>query len=284
MRSISSNMIQQLKSKFPKWCNDTEQGKYDLCLSNDLDSLLSCLYLQQIRGYQINYFYDFSNIFKAKNTGKQVIGVDMALERGKVWDNHITKISRTDRVNPNSANVNSVTGISRDNYYTKYCGSTLLQIISYHNVPMPESREGKIILLAIDSTFLGYFNNDFRAINRSWLEQLELFELLDILDSGIHKCEFYRVKSQYNLDAPIRVNENGILETNINLAAMQGLFEFPLSLSAEQFKLTHTFENTGRYELAKDKEYSKHDINGLYSMALTHKNKFKFTMGSKTVY
>lgn len=273
-------MKQELKSKFPKWTNDIEQGKYDLCLSNDLDSLLSCLYLKQIKGYEINYFYDFSNVFKANNTGKQVIGVDMALERGKVWDNHITKLHRSDQVNPDSANVNAVTGISRDNYYTKFCGSTLLQILSYYNVPLPKSREGKLILLAIDSTFLGYYHNDFKEINRSWLERLELHELIEVLETEPTKQEFYRVKKLYNLDAPIRVNDTGNLYSDIDLAAMQGLFEFPLLLSEEQFKLTHKFEHTGRFELDRKKDYSKHNINGLYSMALTHKNKFKFTAGS----
>ncbi|GIP51820.1 hypothetical protein [Paenibacillus vini] len=276
-------MIKQLKSKFPAWTNDQQQGKYDLCLSNDLDSLLSCLYLKHVKGYEINYFYDFTALYNANNTGKPLIGVDMALERGKVWDNHITKLSRSDKVNPDSANVNAVTGISRDNYYTKYCGSTLLQIISFYNIPLPLSREGKIILLAIDSTFLGYFHNDFRAINRNWLEQLELYELLHMLDSGIHKSEFYRVKQQYNLDAPIKVNENGILETEIDLAAMQGFFDFPLSLSAEKFNQTYTFNQTSKFEMDRNKEFSKHNINGLFSIALTHKNKFKYTSGIKAV-
>lgn len=276
---LASNMIEQLKSKFPTWTNDQQQGKYDLCLSNDLDSLLSCLYLKHLKGYEINYFYDFTALYKANDTGKPLIGVDMALERGKVWDNHITKLSRSDKVNPDSANVNAVTGISRDNYYTKFCGSTLLQIISYYSIPLPISREGKIILLAIDSTFLGYYHNDFQAINRNWLEQLELYELLHMLDSGIHKSEFYRVKQQYNLDAPIKVNENGILETEIDLAAMQGFFDFPLSLSAEKFNKTYTFNQTSKFEMDRNKEFSKHNINGLYSIALTHKNKFKYTSG-----
>lgn len=280
---FTSNMIEQLKSKFPAWAYDNVHGKYDLCLSNDLDSLLSCLYLKQNKEYNINYFYDFTALYKANDTGKPLIGVDMALERGKVWDNHITKLSRSDKVNPDSANVNAVTGISRDNYYTKFCGSTLLQIISYYSIPLPISREGKIILLAIDSTFLGYYHNDFRAINRNWLEQLELYELLHMLDSGIHKSEFYRVKQQYNLDAPIKVNENGKLETEIDLAAMQGFFDFPLSLSAEKFNQTHTFNQTSKFEMDRNKEFSKHNINGLYSIALTHKNKFKYTSGIKAV-
>ncbi|MFI2857556.1 hypothetical protein ACH6EH_10455 [Paenibacillus sp. JSM ZJ436] len=276
-------MQQTLRDKFPQWTNETEQGKYDLCLSNDLDSLLSCLYLKWIKGYEVNYFYDFNHVYKANVTGKKVIGVDIALEQGMIWDNHITKLHKLDRVNPNAANVNAVTGISRDNYYHKFCGSTLLQILSYYKVPLPKNREAKLILMAIDSTFLGYYSKDFKETNRNWLERLELYELIDLLESEPTKQEFYRVKKQYNLDAQIQVNDNGILTSNIDLAAMQGLFEFPLSLSAEQFNLTHTFKTSRPYELDKGKEYSKHDIKGLYSIALTHKNKFKYTAGTLAV-
>ncbi len=276
-------MQKQLKDKFPEWCKDSQQGKYNLYMSNDMDSLLSCLYLKWIKGYEITRFYDFHNIYETQHNVKEFIGVDMALEQGKVWDNHITKLHRTDTVNPESANVNSVKGIDRSDYFTKYAGSTLLQIISYYNIPLPKSRDGKLILLAIDSSYLGYYNKDFKARNRYWLEQLELFELIDLMDSEPTINEFKRVKRQYNLGAQITVDENGILQTDINLAAMQGLFEFPLSLSADKFSMTHTFNTTGCYQFKNGEDNSKHEINELYSIALTHRDKFKWTSGCMAI-
>jgi hypothetical protein len=158
----------------------------------------------------------------------------------------------------------------------------LLQILSYYNIPLPKSREGRLIILAIDSTFLGYYSRDFKAINQKWLKKLELFDLLDVLESEKTANEFLRVKKQYNLDSQIKAIE-GKLHTNIDLAAMQGFFDFPLYLPADQFHMTHTFKRTSQFQLDRNKEYSKHDINGLFSIALTHKNKGKYTAGCKAV-
>lgn len=276
-------MKQQLKAKFPQWCNDSQLGNYNLYMSNDLDSLLSCLYLKHIKGYEVTRFYDFYNIYETRHNNKEFIGIDMALEQGKVWDNHITRLNRMDIANPESANINSVSDINRKNYRTKYAGSTVLQILSYYNIPLPQSREGKLILLAIDSSFAGYYNSDFKDVCLNWLEQLELYELIDILKSGTSINEFKRVKKQYNLGSAIRVNDNGKLETEINLAAMQGLFEFPLNLSAEKFTRTHTFETTGSWTMGKYDNNGKDEIRNLYSIALTSKDKFKYTLGLKTV-
>lgn len=272
----------ELKSKFPAWVNDNEFGKYDLCLSNDIDSLLSCMYLQHIKGYQINYFYDFRSIYKAKYTGKKTVGVDIALESGMTWDNHIVKINPNDHINPLTANVNALNGIHQGNYYTKYCGSTLLQILSYYDIALPKSREGKLILLAIDSSFKGFYSEFFKETNVRWLEQLELYDLIDLLHTTLQD-EFHEIKKKYNLDKQISVNQNGKLHTNIDLAAMQGFFDFPLDLPAETFTLTHQFAKVDRFELKKDKEYSKNDIHRLFSFALTHKYKGKFTAGCRAV-
>lgn len=95
--------------------------------------------------------------------------------------------------------------------------------------------------------------------------------------------EFKRVKQQYNLGSVIRVNENGILQTEINLAAMQGLFEFPLDLSEEKFTRTHTFETTGCWTMGKFDNNGKDEIKDLYSIALTSKDKFKWTSGCMAI-
>ncbi len=145
-------MKQQLKAKFPKWVNDKEHGKYNLCMSDDMDSLLSCLFLNSMFGYEVKYFYNFNSIYSAQHEKKPTICVDIAIEKGMTWDNHVVKISDNDIVNPESANINAINGINRDSYFTKYAGSTLLQILSYYDVPMPKNKEALLILLDIDSS------------------------------------------------------------------------------------------------------------------------------------
>lgn len=271
-------MKQQLKAKFPQWVNDTqEQGKYNLCMSDDLDSFLTCIFLYSLFGYQIKHFYDFQCIYSAQCEKKPTISVDIAVEKGMTWDNHVVKISSNDIVNPQSANINAINGISRDNYYNKYAGSTLLQVLSYYDAPMPKSKEALLILLAIDSSYMGHYSNNFKAIHRRYMEQLELYELIQVLDATIDQRAFYEVKRKYGLNDKIRVDEYGKLQTGINLAAMQGLFDVDLKLPEEKFVKSYEFLDSGGYPAT----------NGMlkpavYSFALTSKNEFKYTMnGSK---
>ena len=276
-------MQKQLKDKFPQWCKDTTKGKYNLYITNDADALLSGSYNKQLHNYEVTRMFDFKSIYATEsNEGKEFIGVDMALEHGKVWDNHITRLTRMDIANPESANVNTVSDINRKNYRTKYAGSTVLQIMSYYNIPLPKSREGKLVLLTIDSSFKGFYNSDFRDICISWLQQLELYDLIDSLHDT-KENEFKRVKQQYNLGSEIRVDENGKLQTEMNLAAMQSVLDIPLSLSEEKFTKTHTFETTGKWTMDKDAKNSKHEIDELYSIALTSSNTFKYSRGIREI-
>lgn len=266
-------MKQQLKAKYPQWVNDTQElGKYNLCMSDDLDSFLTCKFLYSMFGYEIKHFYDFQSIYSIQHEKKPTISVDIAVEQGMTWDNHVIKISSNDAVNPQSANINAINGIGRDNYYNKYAGSTLLQVLSYYDVPMPKSREALLILLAIDSSYMGYYSNNFKAIHRRYMEQLELYELIQVLDATIDQRAFYEVKRKYGLNDKIRVNENGKLQTNINLAAMQGLFDIDLNLPEENFIKTYEFTDSGRYPATSG--MLKPDV---YSFALTSKNEFKYT-------
>lgn len=273
MISIHLIMKQQLKAKYPEWVNDKEQGKYNLCLSDDLDSYLSCAYLSKLFGYQITNFYDFKNIYENSLPKKPLIGIDIAIESGMTWDNHVVKISASDKVNSESANINAINGINRSNYFTKYAGSTLLQILSYYDVPLPKSREARLILLDIDSSYLGNYNSDFKSIHRRYMEQLELYDLIDILDEETSVRAFSEVRRKYNLNSKIRVNQNGILETRIDLASLQGLFDVDLKLSEESFIKTYEFDDTDKRYV--DDKTVKPDV---FSFALTSKKQFKYTV------
>jgi hypothetical protein len=72
-------MLQEYKSKFPKWCSD-DTTPFSCCLSDDLDSLLSCRLLEKIKGYPINYFYDFTNLYQTENANGKALGVDIDCE------------------------------------------------------------------------------------------------------------------------------------------------------------------------------------------------------------
>lgn len=261
-----------MKFEFPLWVDDDDTN-YSLCLSNDIDSLLSCIYLKQIKGYNISHFYDFSNIYRAINS-KNVIGVDIALHKGKTWDNHVTMLNDTDYCNNESANINNILGINRENYFTKYCGSTLLEILSYYDVDISDySEEAKMILLAIDSTFKGYYSaysNDIKANKFYLCEVLEFKELYNILEN--HKVtDFLKIISKYGLSKNIYI-ENGILETEIDLAGLSKVFLFDIELPKYEFTKTKDFSNLSRKLPAGDYTYCKTEDSNIFSMAITGQN------------
>jgi hypothetical protein len=271
-------MKQQLKAKFPQWVNESQYGKFNLCMSDDMDSFFSCSLLYKLFGYDIKYYYDFKSIYTAPHIHKPTVCVDIAVEKGMTWDNHVVNISPSDIANPLSANINAINGINRDTYYKKYAGSTLLQIISYYNIPIPKNTEARLILLAIDSSFMGHYSKNFKDIHRRHMEQLELYELIDELDRQTSMQAYYDVRNKYRLNDKIRVNENGKLETTINLAALQGLFDVDLKLPEESFTKSFEFANYGRHTVSQDMEKPP-----VYSFALTSKNEFKYTMNGDYV-
>jgi hypothetical protein len=122
---------------------------------------------------------------------------------------------------------------------------------------------------------MGHFSRKFKAIHRHYLEQLELYDLIDILDAGASLETFIRVKEWYRLGSPINCDENGILHTDINLAEMQGFFDFELKLPAERFKRYFKFNDVSTIEFDTGKQYHKPDY--FFSFALTKKNKGKYT-------
>ena len=257
-------MKQDLKFEFPLWVDDKEID-YSLCLSNDIDSLLSCIYLKQIKGYNISHFFDFSNMYRAYNS-KNVIGVDIALHRGKTWDNHVTMLNSTNYYNKDSANMNNILGINRENYFTKYCGSTLLQILSYYDV-------AKMILLAIDSTFKGFYSaysNDNKANEFYLCEALEFEDLYNLLEN--HKItDFFKIINKYGLSKKIYM-ENEILNSEIDLAGLSKVFLFDIELPDRKFSKTKDLSNLSKKLPAGDYTYYKTENSNIFSMAITGQN------------
>lgn len=267
-------MKQQFKDKFPQWCADFTQGQYNLTLTDDLDSLFGCAIEKEVKGNDINYFYCFDNLYVADRTDtRRTIGIDLALHKGKSWCNHVVKISPNDYTNPQTANLNVINNICSSNYTKKYAMSTALLMMSYYNIPLPKTKEGKMLLIAIDSGFLGHYSPYFKQTHNNYLEMLGYTELIDILNSST-KFEFESLQKQYNTKEKIKFNNEGILQSKLSLAEMQGLFDFELKLPEQPFTLRNELQSYKGYTSSFK---SKEEIPNLISFALTRKNEFKYT-------
>ncbi|OAA90148.1 hypothetical protein [Clostridium coskatii] len=268
-------MNKKYATKFPEWTRNNTI--YNSCLSDDLDSLFSTILLNQIKGYEVTHFYDFSNIYKAigyKQTN-EVVAVDVDTIYTKCWSNHVVPFN-----NPDSANLNQVEDIDRYNYCSKFAGSTLLEITSLYDIDISMlSEEAKLVLLSVDSTFLMYnFNKDnCKKILVNVLELPELFELCKKYSNN--QAKFYKVQDKYKMKQKIHINDDGMLETSIDLEGLSKLFGMSFILPKNKFQATHTLHIEHLYDVQLDAFIKQLQENHktIFSAARTRKNYIKLS-------
>lgn len=270
----------EIKERFPKWVNDNKY--YDLIMSNDLDSFFSCQLLEMVKGWKVNYF---NSSFKALGitenaNGNETIGVDLSLCYGKTFDNHVVMMNENDTYNPESANFNIIDEISRQNYFSKYCGSTLLMIWSLYDIPLPKDEEAKMILLCIDSTFKGFYSPwpQPKAANKKYLCNYMVFpELYEVLQN--HKqSDFTDLIRKYNLAGKIKP-KLGLLQTDIDLEALRKVFDLPFLLPKYRFYKKETYESNVMSLPKGNYSWSKDDVSEqMYSVALTRRDYINYSI------
>lgn len=271
-------MQEQYKEKFPAWVDFTNE-QYDLVMSNDIDSLLACLFLQQTFGWKIRYFYDFHTLYKAKDneSDNERLYVDIDVLEGKGWSNHVVMLNKNSIYNKEIANLNTIFRISRENYTSKYCGSTFLTLLSYYDFPVfLLSQEAEKILLAIDTAFKGYYNPDFRRFNYFYLNNVLDFRHLYELQQRHSINDFYNVIEKYKLYGKIHIN-NKKLYTNIKLAEICEFFYLQKELEAllnTEFKPIQHF----KYVVSDLNDEQNIDFSNVFTFALTHKNTAKYSI------
>ncbi|HSH50520.1 MAG TPA: hypothetical protein VK982_02245 [Bacteroidales bacterium] len=265
-------MNKQIRDKFPNWVNNNTE--YSLCLSDDIDSFGGSIVLNKIKGYKITHFYTFNAIGTYKQVKKgNLIGVDIDLTEGKTWGNHVTMLSKYDTYNKECANINVINKISRENYYSKFCGSTLLQILSYYNVDISNLTEEQLeILICIDTGFKQYYFNK-KIFIHYYKDVLEYPQFVDIV-SKHNKQYFYNIIKKYKLHEKIHV-KNGYLKTKIDLAGLSRVFSIPISLPTQKFNLITEFKTDAKsikksnYNVVKDKD--------IFSLAVTNRNFYVYS-------
>lgn len=268
-------MKNEVYNLVPQWAK--EDGDYCLMIGDDIDSLATSAVIQKVKGYEVNWFYDFHKVYTADKESKQErIGCDMALEKGKVIDNHVTLMRAGDYKNPESVNLNVMYDVSRENYGQKYAGSTLLLAWSLYGLPLPETNEGKLLLMAVDSAYLGHYNKNFKYIHNNWFKKLGFEELIYTLD-WTDEDEFKDIFEEYNLNGKIKM-KNGQLQTSIDLESVGRHLGIDVELPIKEFELIKEL-NRGNMKLHEfDGSQTMKKSKKVYSFALTYKNLASYTM------
>lgn len=285
-------MNKEIKEKFPKWCEDSNT-KYSLLLSDDVDSFMCYILQKELFGREIECFINV-NYQKANwnSYGKQmlygtkpaldwdkIVGLDIALEKTKCWDNHVIRISKEDKVNPNSANLNSIMNICRVNYKYKFVVSSFITMLSYYDFDLSSwNMEQLAILCAIDGLYEPFVNQSFKEIGRKNLALLGYDFLADFIERNIDYIKAIETKLILK-QGKIWINENGNLETNIDLLSLElifmDIFKCCFNLPNMQFRELKTYKS--KYiRLQENSTYNKDDLNvknRLVNFALTYKGR-----------
>ena len=265
------------KENIPEWFE--EQTELDLVLSNDIDSLVSCAVLKQIKGWNIRYFYDFENCYASKalkNGHNERCWVDTSVLNEKTFDNHVCRMTWFDDYNKESINPNLIMNISGQNYQEKYAGSTALLIWSLYDLPLPETEEGKMLLLCIDSMFKGHYYKCFEESNTFYLcDMLGFEELYEVMERHEIK-EFYDLIKKYNLNDTITMSNKGKLYFNIDLKRIGELLGIEIKLPDDSFLLWKKYEIV-ETEVKDYMNFTSDIAPGIFSLAFTYKQKVRYS-------
>lgn len=271
-------MKEEYKKILPKWFE--EQNENELVLSDDLDGLLSCAILNKVKGWKVRYFYDFDNLYKSNKICSEAskrVWVDVAVLNGeKAFDNHVSMVSLDDCPSENMINPNTMFWVTRDNYTDKYAGSTALLIWSLYDLPLPQTEEGKMLLLCVDSTYMGYFNLKFRGRNEFFLKEVLGLDELYRVQQRHTEDEFAELKIKYETERKITYG-GGKLNTLLDVDRIGDTLGIKLDvLEDDRFILCNKFKICER-TITREQKVS--DISSdIFSLAFTYRNKVRFSV------
>lgn len=270
-------MREEYAQLLPDWYMGDEE--HDLVLSDDIDSLASCAVLNMVKGWKVGYFYDFNNIYtKQKDTTKKNrrCWVDIATYKGHAFDNHVSLISDWDTWNTDMINLNLMCQVTNENYTDKYAGSTLLTIWSVYDLPLPETEEGKMLLLCIDSAYKGFYSDRFHDIQKHYLiDVLGLEGLYSVIQRHTAE-EFEDLILEYGLRQKITYYDRAI-KTELPLDKIGQALGIDLNIMPEsEFFLIRRLVQI-QADIKEDDEYADDISQGIKTLAIVYRNKVKYS-------
>lgn len=268
-------MNHKYEDLLPQWALGDEE--HDLVLSNDIDSLASCAVLKKVKGWEIKYFYNFQGVYKIKDytEEKEKCWVDVAIKEGHAFDNHVSRVTMVDDWNDEMVNLNELVWIANDCYEDKYAGSTLLEVWSLYNLPLPTTEEGKMLLLAIDVAYKGFYSELFRDKQKYYLVDVLGFDELYEVIKRHKRSEFYDLIVKYGLNLEV-VFHNGRLRSKIRVEEIGELLGLDLALPKDTYEIMEELEVID--EELEEYHNSINDVSTrIKTLAFTYKNKMRYS-------
>lgn len=268
---MDKNFIE--KMGFRDWYTKLD-NTYSLMESGDIDSHFSSVLINDWFGCSIDLFNSFSTIYHRENLdinsvkSNKLVAIDVDMTKGKCIGNHITYLQ-----NPDVISLNKGLKYGCQEYFSKFAGSSLMTVLSIFNYDLNDFTQEQLeVLISVDTAFKQYsFNPElFKEYYNDILEYSMFTELVSKYDNEY----FYNIIKDYKLHEDIRVNEDGYLETKIELDRLSDLFDINLSLPTERFVPFYSMQTVGKplHEFKRVVDKDK-----IFSSACTGKN---FVMAS----
>lgn len=245
----------RFSDKVNQWYKTQKQAQLMLC--EDLDAIISACIYSTMTGFKINQFYNFETLYKQDlDNNDEVIGLDVALVKGKCIDNHVTRYSPYSftKRNLEAINPNNYLKASGSRYYTsKFAMSTAIVLYSMLDLTLPKSDAGKMILLYIDQGFKGYYpyidkNGNTRNYRKQYINNLEMLGLTGLIDvlKRYTDDDFKKLKKMIdNKQDKIFVNSQGELQTRGDMAKYYDFISrslgYPIALPSGKWTKVQSF-------------------------------------------
>ena len=151
--------------------------------------------------------------------------------------------------------------------------------MSLYDLPLPETEEGKMLLLTIDSTFLGYWNpkfeDKFRDRNKFFLcDVFGLEELYKVQERHTYD-EFKEVQIKYGANANIAFAD-GRLHTMLDIDRISEALGVELNILEDDRFFLWT-----KYKIVEKRIFGERKVSevsdDIFSLAFTYSRKVRFS-------
>lgn len=280
-------MKKEYMDLMPEWTKEENVRKFDSMITDDLDSLFGQAVMNKKFGTQVSTYYSFLGLhYNDNSVFKNTFAIDCATAGMKTFDNHTTKLSKNDTYNVQSANLNLIDDVSKDNYCMKYNGSSALLILTMYDIlDFSTLNEEQLAFIAcIDSYYLGAYNNYGGVSQKAFQHYLDVMEIrkyYEPLFNAHSESDFKDYIEEHKLKRKLRIDDKGKLQTDLDLKYISNLFPMLDFYSVFEKEFTHSYElqyNVKKfayptYGMTREKLTDEQ----IFSLALTRKNEVKYT-------
>lgn len=257
--------------KNQKWCKATnlaERQDFCLVMTHDIDSLLSCNYLNRKFGIEVGGFFDYKKLMLSNQSlNKNPIYVDCDLTNGLCYGNHFTFIN-----NPNAVNFNN----DVIEYHKKYAGSTIMMLISLYEENLDEFTDEQLFFYSIIDGFHQQFFR-FRPVWDYWVNEMKMTRLTGILEQYTAK-DMLKVVDKYQLKYPVGLSKMGTLYWNGRIKDIYNDFGIDIVVPKGKFNMIDKQFKTVDKHID---DVTNEDMSSMFSNVRTFRDKVQYSIITK---